>query len=269
MQEKLTGFTTALQHRVRYAYHLARLKMRVEPYKYIFILSHMRAGSTLFVNLLNTNPNVCGYGEAHLSYNNDRDLDRLVYKVKRNLQEKELSEKYVVDKILHNGHSISKELIQNNSLFFIFLLREPHSSLSSMVKLWKHDNEDKKESALKYYTNYYVDRLNALHEYAELISDPDRSIFITHDQMLENTQSAFYSLQQFLKLNEPFSEEYKTLPTAGIRGIGDPSDVIKQGKIVRDRHSPLLEIKPELLDGALNTFEKCRTKLQSYCTNIN
>ena len=38
-----------------------RIFLRLKPYKILFILSHMRSGSSLLTHILNSNPEIIGY----------------------------------------------------------------------------------------------------------------------------------------------------------------------------------------------------------------
>lgn len=257
------------KRKLSYAHTLVRIRLRSQPYKYIFILSHMRSGSSLLVHLLRTNLDICAYGEAHLSYHSSKDLNRLLCKAKHHLQDCRFAEKYIADKLLHNYHTIEPELFLKHDCFFIFLLREPQQSLSSMLGLKSHESRQHEEQALAYYTSYYVERLGALEKQVEIIPQPEqRCIFITHEQLIGQTNSVFDLLQTTLSLQHSFSEQYQISPVTGKEGIGDPSSRIKQGKILRNYQPRQVEIPAELLYKATAAFQKSCIKLQSHCKTI-
>jgi hypothetical protein len=260
-------FVEELNRKLLYAYYLMQMKLRKEPYRYIFILSHMRSGSSLLIHLLNANPDISAYGEAHLDYRQHQDLRRLICKIKHNLQELNLSEKYAADKILHNSHVFNEDLLRRDDISLIFLLRSPQESLSSMVKMWERQSHQE-EQAQRYYADYYVQRLNAIEKWATALANPQKAAFITYDQLVNQTQSVFHLLQNFLELDTPFSEQYKLLPTTGVRGIGDPSEVIKSGQILRSRSIDQVEMRTDLLAPANEAFQQCLKTLQERCSII-
>jgi len=50
---------------------------RGQPYRILLILSHMRSGSSLLTHLLNSNPEIIGYGETHIQYASEQDFKKL------------------------------------------------------------------------------------------------------------------------------------------------------------------------------------------------
>lgn len=248
-------------------YHLANIKLRKEPYKYIFILGHMRSGSSLLVHILNTNPDICGYGEAHNSYRTNRDLNQLVYKNKLQLKHFKTNDKYVLDKILHNNHEISEQILKNKNIYFIFLFRHPQPSLSSMINLYQgHRSIEEKRASLDYYLNYYTNRLSKLKEYASLINDKNRSLAFSYTNLIEDTDRIFLKLKIFLSLEFDFQENYQVLKTTGIKGIGDISDRIKSGKIMRNINSSTDNIPTEIMNYAEKEYLQYVNCLQQYCS---
>jgi hypothetical protein len=89
--------------------------------------------------------------------------------------------------------------------------------------------------------DYYTGRLKDLQRYAETIDQPGRLHFITHDEILNDTEQVFQGLEEWLGLQSPLTEEYKTTPITGRGYFGDRSDAIKSGAI--DRKA---SVKPDL-----------------------
>ena len=107
----------------------------------------------------------------------------------------------------------------------IFLLREPSKSLKSILDLKPHWDD-------RIALCYYQDRLAMLEKYARLINSRERSLFITHEQLINQTDLCLDALRIFLETKEGFSEQYEILKTTGMRGIGDSSNNIKAGRII-------------------------------------
>ncbi|MEM9156271.1 MAG: hypothetical protein AAGB13_14750 [Cyanobacteria bacterium P01_F01_bin.33] len=245
-------------------YFATRLQFSSKPHQFLFVLSHMRAGSSLLVHLLNTHPKICGYGETHCSYNSDRDLFNLVGNIKYHLKQVHLNEHIFIDKLLHDGHAINNDMISLERVKFVFLIREPHAAIASMLKLWPHARSPAgRIKAIKYYSNYYITRLKVLEHYAAAISEQQRMLFLTHDALVNRTQDAFIAFQHLLQVEAEFSEQYKTTPVTGKVGVGDPSATIAAGRVVRiPKSSSTIEIEPE----CLQAFENCTRRLGELCS---
>ena len=54
------------------------LLLNRHKYRYIFILGHMRSGSSLLAHILADNAEVAGAGESHITYQTPRDLPKLI-----------------------------------------------------------------------------------------------------------------------------------------------------------------------------------------------
>ncbi len=54
--------------------------LKSEKRKMLFVCGHMRSGSSLLLHILNTNPEVLGFGEMHIKYHSEKDFGRAVFK---------------------------------------------------------------------------------------------------------------------------------------------------------------------------------------------
>lgn len=259
------------KHEVIENYYSFRIETIADPYQIVgksqryrilFILGHMRSGSSLLTLLLNANPEIIGYGETHLKYACKKDFQRLIFKLYRKNRELKMQHKYALDKVLHNSKIINQDILASEQLSTIFLIREPRKSMASMMKIKPHWRESET-------LEHYIKRLSTLENYAKLIDSKQRSLFVTHDQLLNNTELVFQQLQRFLDVKTPFSEEYEVLNTTGQRGIGDSSENIKAGRILRgEDRQPSITIDPSLVEKGLWAYEQCYATLSAYCQTI-
>ncbi|NEP14661.1 MAG: sulfotransferase [Symploca sp. SIO2C1] len=231
------------------------------PYKILFLLGHMRSGSSLLSHILVTNPEIVGFGETHIKYSVEGDFEKLILKIHQVVGNSPVDLNYFFDKILHNNMFINEAILCSEQVYLIFLLREPQQSLASIIKLKPHWNQ---KQALGYYSR----RLAKLETYAKLINSKKRSFFLTHDQLLHKTELVFKSLQYFLQVQQPFSEEYEILPTTGMRFIGDQSERIKSGRIIRYNQISESSISPDLIKQGIQAFDQCINTLSEYCQTI-
>ncbi|NJK99047.1 MAG: hypothetical protein HC910_00260 [Spirulinaceae cyanobacterium SM2_1_0] len=85
-----------------------------------------------------------------------------------------------------------------------------------------------------------------------------------------DSPTIFSLLQEFLGTKTGFSEQYKVTATTGMRGIGDSSEQIKAGHLVRQTR-PLdraREISPDLVAAAEQSYQNCRQALQARCYSL-
>ena len=271
--QKAYQYFRELKNKIVHRYYLFRVNsvqdphrifFRKRPYKILFILGHMRAGSSLLTHLMISNPEIKGFGETHIQYSSENDFKTLILKVyQRILDIPSLSmrHQYVLDKILHNNKLLNPDLICSNQVHKIFLLREPKETLASILEIKPHWSQAK---ALAYYS----DRLAMLEQYAKSINSKDFSFFVTYDQLLDNTELVFESLQNFLGIEKGFSEHYEVLSITGNRGVGDSSDNIKTGRIIRDNKRTENLMSPELFEQGVQAFNQCQATLSEYCQTI-
>jgi hypothetical protein len=245
----------------------------------ILLLSHMRAGSTLCVNLLCTNPEIIGIGETGISYSSASDFRILRGKVYSRRLRLSVTEKYLLDNLNHNFHISNPEILLNENVKCIFLLRESESTLSSLLneKFIRHETQfltiDPKLVDWKVRSSmYYKKRLAQLMEYAKIINNKERSLYINYEQLISNIQTVFDSLTSFLGIQSSFSEEYSPLSSKGLFGIfgavGDPvSQKIISGKIVKNP-SPKILLPPEISQECWEAYQSANATLSKYCRCI-
>ncbi|MDJ0843320.1 sulfotransferase family protein [Crocosphaera sp.] len=245
--------------------------LKKEPYKVLFIVSHMRSGSSLLTHILISNPAIKGYGESHIQYQLETDLRSLYFKAYfhnqeftnfQDLEKLRMNHSYILDKLLHDKKLLNNDLLKSQDFYFIFLIREPSRTLVSMLDHKPHWNE---ENAVDYYTQ----RLETLSKYAYIINSKERSFFLTYDQLINDSESVFILLQNFLETKEGFSENYQVLNTTGKRNIGDFKENIRSGRIIRKPRPLDFSISPDLLETAKDKFDKCRKILHESCQRLN
>jgi hypothetical protein len=264
------NYINELQHKLTYKYYQFRIntisdpyqiQLRITPYRILFILSHMRSGSSLLTHILNSNPEIIGYGETHLNYASEANIKDLIFKVYWRFKDLNMNHQYVLDKILHNHKILDDNLLKSQKISVIFLLREPQKTLGSILTIKPHLNE---EEALK----YYCERLKKIEEYAKLINNPQRTLLIQYHQLINQTSSVFAALQDFLATKAGFSEKYQVLKTTGVRGIGDSSENIKSGQIIKQKKELNINLSSHIIKQGEQVFDNCCESLNLYCSHI-
>jgi hypothetical protein len=242
---------------------LYSLKNRWRPEKFIFILSHMRSGSTLLTHLLVSNPAICGYGETRTRYFSRREFGILTGKVVYTLRGELRSsgKRYVLDKLLHDRF-VGPECVETlcgADVKIIFLLREPLGTLGSLVRRLGHTEA--------HALDYYLQRLKMLQKYGDTLTPKSSCVALTYDQLLHRTQDIFRLLEHFLELDCSLMETYRILPTTGRRRVGDPSSKIRSGKIIRDEPARG-EISDDTMKLAKEGYERCFASIHNTCLTL-
>ncbi len=249
------------QLRIKTVQYPYQILLRFKPYKILLVLSHMRSGSSLLTHLLNSNSEIIGYGETHINYVSEDNFKDLIFKVYWKMRDYKMNHQYVLDKILHNKKISNEKLLVSNNVRVIFLVREPVRSLNSMLLLKPHWDEIK---AL----DYYSQRLAMLENYAKIVHNKNHSLFLTHEQLLQETNLVFEKFTNFLDTKEGFSEQYDILRTTGRSGIGDSSKNIQAGRIVRDSKKLENQISEASITKAMTLFNQCSATLSEYCSVV-
>lgn len=227
------------------------LVLSKREYRYVFILGHVRSGSTLLAHILANHPNFVGAGESHISYRTADDLPKLVLQTCKSLHRPILRETYVVDQINH-PYVTNEVLVSGRVYKCIILIREPEATLKSIMKLLKCQEQE----AL----DVYISRLEALTEYGVLLGK--RALLVEYDDLVDHTDHTLAALTSFLGLDSPLLPTYATHRMTGREGYGDPSTNIRTGHIIRTP-SHAVAINKDILTLAARAFHKCRGQLQT------
>ncbi len=193
---------------------------------YVFIMAHPRSGSSLLMQILTNNKDIIGFGEYFINYKSMRSLKWFEFDIRRKTNSFFKGKKYVANQINDNSLTKSFNLASYSNLKYLFLIRTPQESLSSLLKLSeKKLGYSDQKNALKIYT----ERLNYFYNEIPKISSENR-FFLTYHELTKNTDSTLKKITQFLELDTNLSSNYKVEKYTQI--WGDPSENIVKGEIV-------------------------------------
>jgi hypothetical protein len=255
------------QQLARYLAATVKNPLVLSPFKdYLFILSHMRCHTSVLSHILGSHPEIIGHSEMHQGYSNSLDLLKLRCKVSIDNRDS-LKGRYVLDKVL-KGYPLSPRILAAPANKVIFLLREPESSLRSILAMgqkfagvdWHRDPGKVLE--------YYVTRLSQLEEIAtaRAAAGASEAFFFESELLLDRTDLVLRELTQWLGLATELKPHYRIFETTGRLGWGDPSDRIKAARIVKSAGPPdPIELDADLLERARRTFDRCRSTLLALC----
>lgn len=204
-----------------------------KTFESVLILGHMRSGSTLLHHILISHQDLLGSGERNAYYGSLDDLAMLRLRVQHDQRLWLRFPKYAVDQVNHNKFTPSPILLRAPQVRCIFLLREPITSVSSLMRVLAPLYGFGLEEAVAYYN----DRLAGLARLAASLADSKQTAFLTYDDLLHKTRATLSGLSSFLELDADLDEEYNTFNFTGRRG--DPGKKIQRKRISRESSEPL------------------------------
>lgn len=236
------------------------LSRSVPRYRYrncVFILAHMRCGSTALSNVLCSRPDVSGYGEAHVCHDGPAALGQLAINQMRRGGWKPQAN-HLFDKILHSRHDrqAPREFFEARA---IFMVRRPGDAIASIVRLFaglnRREYETQEEAAV-----YYLERLTALETLWGQFP-AQRRIGLTHDMLVQDPDRALAAISHRFGFAPPLENRYVSLAASRWGGGGDP--------LVSGRHTRIepqlfglthedapLDIPADLADRVCNIYQR-------------
>ncbi len=231
--------------------------------RFIFIMGHMRSGSTLLLHILATNPEIIAGGERNKVYNTVNDLNSLISEIC--LQQNILisHRKIFLDQINHEKMTPNIDILNTQNLKRVFLLRKPLATISSIVNTFEpiYGNWPVERAV-----NYYIQRIKNLELLAKEISSPNNSMLVKYEELTDVPAIILDSLQKFLALKKPLTTRYKLQKYTGSRG--DPSERIVAGKILHSNGNTDIKIPLPLLNSANSAYTSCISTIQEYSITL-
>jgi len=221
---------------------------------HIFLLSHMRANTSLMSHILGSHPEINGYYEMHLSYLTDDDLAKQIRVYKRNEVIKNNS-KYLFDKLLHNDYELLLEHLDPEKVKILISIRPPEQTIKSIINLFRNKETEHPYANPDDATQYYIDRVTELARFCER----NKESYFYYDADLIRTipNETLERIQNWLSLATPLTEQYQIFSLTGQPRIGDSSENMKKGRIVRHQtHYKDIEIPGYLLEKAIAQSHK-------------
>lgn len=196
---------------------------------HIYLLSHMRANTSLIGHLLGSHPQISGYYEMHQSYSTTNDLLQQQKNYLINDPIKKNSH-YLFDKILHNQYLLDLNQIKPKSVKVLVSIRNPEQSIKSMINLFKQKKQYHKLCEPKAAIEYYNQRINYLASFC--LNHPNTYYYFDANLIRDNPENLLAQIQKWLSLSLPFNTTYQTYSQTGVAKAGDSSALIKKGAIV-------------------------------------
>lgn len=198
---------------------VSRLAPQARFERCLFVIAHMRCGSTALSNVLCSRPDVSGYGEAHIRYDTPNAVGRLIVNqaARRSWAP---NAPILFDKILHNRHDT-----QPVPGFFearaVFLARRPFRSIASIVDLYARLGRQHEYPDLAAAARYYIDRVEQMcrlwHQFPA-----ERRVGLTHDALLQDPDASLENISAALAIKPALENHYTSRRASRRGGAGDP-----------------------------------------------
>jgi hypothetical protein len=222
-----------------------------KKYRYVFVLGHMRSGSTLLSHILASHPAFEYAGELYKTYKTSADFQALVVEICRRLHKVRLRSTFVMDKIVYDGFIADDAVLKSPLLYkCVILVREPETAIKSMID---HYGWQEPEAL-----GNYLARLGTLAHQSVILGD--RALYIEYEDLVQFTEDTLSALTAFFGVSPPFVPNYKTDRMTGEK-VGDTSENIWAGRVIKTRpHN--VEISAATIAEAQKAVTKFRQELR-------
>jgi len=222
----------------------------------IFLLSHMRAYTSLLGHLLGSHPEIDGYFEMHRGYRTPKDLalQEAAYQREEGLKP---AGRYLFDKLLHNDYPLLLDRIGQEEVIVLIALRDPDQAIPSIVHLFRGRSPPDPYGEPEGACQYYVERLAWLAAFAT--AWPGRYDYFDAECLVECPVPLLASLTRWLDLGSPLRPEYRRFSRTGLARSGDTSAAIASGGILQqERRYGDIALAAELQAQARQAYRACR-----------
>lgn len=237
-----------------------------DPYARIFLLSHMRAYTSLAGHILGSNPGINGYYEMHISYEGAADLQRQLADYRKHDPLKAGS-RFLFDKLLHNDYRLTPGGLGPVSLHLLVALRRPEATLKSIISLFAQKPSAAHYASPEAAARYYTERLAWL---ARFCATTDRDYrYFDAELWVEGPQRLLPTLTGWLGLEQPLQEHYQRFSQTGKARKGDSSPAIQRGEIVKQgRDYAEIRIPQAILAEAERAYADCRQRIIGQAADV-
>ena len=227
-----------------------------EHYSRIFLLSHMRAFTSLAGHILGSHAAINGYFEMHINYDDASALDRQLAVFQENEALKQNSH-YLFDKLLHNEYQLKPEHRGFEDIKILLALREPEHTIKSIINLFASKQADELYASPEEATKYYIERLEVLADFCRTLA---QDYYYFDAELLQSAPEILLpAMSGWLELDPPLSERYTIFSQTGKARKGDSSKLIHSGKIDKTRIDySHIRIPQDELRRALTVYRDCR-----------
>ncbi len=219
----------------------------------------MRAYTSLAGHILGSHPQINGYYEMHLGYEDASALDRQLAAYQHDEVLKPGS-RYLFDKLLHNDYALKPERLGLADIKVLVALAEPAHTIRSIVHLFRQKPDPDLYASPVEAANYYVERVRALAEFCRTTDWP--YTYFDAELLVRAPEKLLPRLTAWLELDSPLSERYEVFSHTGKARRGDTSERVRSGRIDRARSDYSEVVIPDAVLGAAEAaYRECREEI--------
>ena len=236
-----------------------------EHYSRIFLLSHMRAYTSLAGHILGSHPAINGYYEMHISYDDDAALEHQIMEFRQHETLKPNS-RYLFDKLLHNDYQLKPDRLSVEDIKILVALRQPEQTIKSIVDLFSNKKEPHIYASPEHATRYYIERLEYLTDFCR---NEGHDYYYFDAEMFQRAPDVLLpGLSNWLELDSPLSDRYQLFNLTGEARKGDSSEQIHSGRIDKTRIDyPHIDLPKDELKKAKAVYRDCRHQMITHATD--
>lgn len=237
----------------------------IKPKKHIVLLSHMRAYTSLLGHIFGSHENIEGYYEMHTGYYSWKSSlkVKLMYYQEHATKPQGL---FMFDKVLHNEHFVSPELLNTPQFFTLIAIRDPQTTIRSILSHYQKVNPEHEYNNFDFAYRYYQQRVQNLSAIAEQIEG--QFVYFDADAIKTKSEQTLATISSVLGLNNQLTPNYTKMEKTGARFSGDNSSELFSGEIqtqrkARDEAIESLVI-PSQIDDLYHAARETLIKLSSH-----
>ncbi|MYM62045.1 hypothetical protein [Pseudomaricurvus sp. HS19] len=226
----------------------------------LFLLSHMRANTSLLGHILGSNPAICGYYEMHNGYYSWKSLlrQKLLYYRDHDLKPQA---KYMFDKVLHDFHYVDMNLLNQANARIMFSAREPEKTIKSTLSQFRRERPGHEFCDTEEVCQYYCQRLQTLEQMAAAAHE---YVYFDADELRRNTAELLQRLTTWLELDVPLRPEFDNFHFSGKLDSGDLSGRLASGKVEKSTSDYSdIEIPETLLEQAQDAYARFTVTMEA------
>ncbi|MGF1685690.1 hypothetical protein L4C36_03235 [Photobacterium japonica] len=233
------------------------------PTQHVFLISHMRANTSVVSHLIGSHDDISGYYEMHIGYYSWKSLINQKFIFHEQNVSEPLTPIYF-DKLLHNDHGVNPALLGHQNVKCLFSIREPIATINSIVKLYRSKHPEHPFTEQHNAAVYYCERIQGIIDFAMAFEGDNAYLYYDAEALISDTETVLGEIQRYIGLDSPFETTYKQFAQTGKKTAGDSSENILSGKVLQKKgDSTALDIDEELLLQCQDAYVRCRTLLKS------
>lgn len=239
----------------------------LKPRKHLFLLSHMRANTSLIGHLLGEHPEISGYYEMHNGYYSWKSYlrQKLIYS---SAHPTEKIAPIMFDKVLHNGHTVAEQIIDSSDAIFIVCIRQPIPTVKSAVAQFRKKRPEHEFTDIDAVAKYYLERIKQLEAYAIKLSG--KYFYYDAESIIDNSEEVLTDLSSFLSLESPINQTFTPKKLTGKGTGGDHSGNLLKGQIIKKKSTyEGIELSELLTSELLSEYKRVRQILLKNSSNCN